>query len=293
MKKKGKLLRNPYIRIGIVAASVVLIMAIIASALLLGYRVLFSQNPHFTLKHVFVSSPGYWNGRSVSIIKKLGLKMGETNIFAVDLKELRETLKEDKAYSIENVEASRILPDTLKFEITERIPRALLYNRESNLIVDKNGILLNSKHCVNIDKDLPTITGFMFRKNASLSNSYKKGKIPYGKEIEQVKPALALISLVNAYYPNFNIRLISLHISNSLIVYLPGPQRRKIIKVTLPFKHSSAIPLTDTMFEQESANLQNKLEKLKRVYNYLSQRGKACTEINLMFDKQAIINSAL
>ena len=289
MKKKENLLRNPYIRIFIVIGSIVLIAVVIVSIILLGYQFLFRENQRFTLKNVSVNSHGYWNGRSKEVMQILRLKKGKTNIFAVSPKKLRNILKREILYSIENVEIFRILPDTLKFDIVERIPRALLYNKKSNLIVDRNGILLNGKYCININKNLPVITGFILKKPDSSTKSYKRKKIPFGEKITQVIPALVLISLTTTDYPELKIKLISLYNPNSLIVYLTGPKKRKIIKVILPFKHNPAIPLTAVQLTQETNKLINKLEELRELYDYLKNRRKKFTEINLMFDGQAIL----
>jgi hypothetical protein len=289
MKKKENLLRNPYVRILIVTSFIILVIAAIVFVILLGNRFLFRENPRFTLRNVFVSSSGYWNGRSDEVMNMLNLKKGRTNLFEVSPKKLRETLKKKKMYSIENVEISRILPNTLKFDIVEKIPRALLYNRKSNLIVDRKGILLNRKYCVNINKELPVITGFILKKTDFTAKSYKKVQIPFGKKLPQVMPALVLISLIHTDYPEFRIKLINLCDPNSLIVHLLGPKNRKVIKVILPFKHNTASPLTEVQLTQETYKLRKKLEELQELYCYLKLRRKKVTEINLIFDKQAIL----
>ena len=272
MKKKENLLRNPYVRLFIVIGSITLIAAVIVSIIMLGYQFLFRENPRFTLKNVSVNSHGYWDGRTKKVMQILRLKKGETNIFAVSPKKLRNTLKGNIHYSIENVEISRILPDTLKFDIVERIPSALLYNKNSNLIVDRNGILLNRKYCININKNLPVITGFTLKESDFIPKYYKRKKIPFGEQITQVMPALVLISLTNTDYPEFVIRLINLYNPNSLIVYLVGPKKRKIIKAILPFKHNPATSLTAVQLEHESNKLKKKLRELKTLYYYLKNR---------------------
>ena len=155
-------------------------------------------------------------------------------------------------YSIENVDVLRTVPDSLKFDIVERIPRALLYNKNSNLIVDRNGILLNREYCININKNLPVITGFILKEPDFTAKSYKNNKIPFGKQLPQVMPALVLISLINTEYPDFKIKLINLYTPNSLTIYLADPKKRKIIKITLPFKHSPDSLLTEVQLTQET-----------------------------------------
>jgi len=289
IKKKENLLRNPYFRICLVISSILLVIAVFTFIILLSYKILFSNNPRFNLKKVSVNSSGYWNGRSRDIMKTLKLKRGKTNIFAVSLKELRNTLKEGEMYTIENVEIYRMLPDTLKFNIFERIPKAILYNKKSNLIIDRNGILINRKYCININKNLPVITGFVLKEPDFSAKSYKNNKIPFGEKLSQLSPALALISLVDTDYPEFNIKLINLYDPNSLIVYMAGPKKRKIIKVLLPFKHSATSLLTVAQLTKETNKLKKKLEELRELYSYLKNRRKEVAEINLMFDEQAIL----
>ena len=289
MKKKENLLRNPYIRLLIVFGSIALIVIAIGATAFFGYQVLFQKNPRFTLKHISVTSSGYWNGRTRKIMQILRLKKGETNIFAVKPKELRKVLKSEIQYSIENVEVFRILPDTLKFDIVERIPSALLYNKKTNLIVDRNGILLNKRYCVNINKNLPIITGFVLKSGDSRNRSNRRKRIPFGEKITSVIPALTLISLTDTDYPEFDVRLINLHRPNAMITYIACPQRRKIIKVILPFKHGSGTSSSAIQLEQQTNMLKGKLEELKVLYDYLKNKKKKFSEINLMFENQAVL----
>ncbi len=289
MKKKEKLLRNPYIRIFIVIGSILLVIAAIFFIVTLSYKYLFMENPRFTLKKISVNSSGYWNNRSNRIANILKLKKGSTNIFEVSPKILRQTLKEKKMYSIEDAEVSRVLPDTLKFDITERIPRALLYNRKSNLIVDKNGILINRKYCISINNNLPIITGFVLQEPDFSAKSYKNNIIPFGKELPQIMPALTLISLVTTDYPEFTIKLINLYDPNSLIVYMLNPQRNKTVKVIFHFKHNPKMPLTPEQINEEAKSLKIKLAELSELYSHLRIRPKNFSEISLMFKNQAIV----
>jgi hypothetical protein len=286
--KKGKILRNPYIRISIVTITLSVIIAAVVFFVILAQRTLFEENPHFTLQHVTVKSSGYWNNRSVEITKILGLKEGVNNLFDLDIAKLKKELITLREYSIENVEIHKMLPDTLKFIITERIPRALLYNKKSELLVDGNAVLINKTFCVDIDSELPIITGFRI-KGISASQSLGKERIPYGRVLNQLKPALALISLVNTNYPEFNIKLINLYNDNELSVFMPGPLNKKIIRVSLPFNYYKRVPLTRSEYLKGTKLLKNKLIDLQKLYRYLKINKKGCAEINLLYKGQAVV----
>ena len=76
--------------------------------------------------------------------------------------------------------------------------------------------------------------------------------MPFGRKLPQISAALALISLTDTDYPEFNIKLINLSDPNSLIVYLVDPKKRKIIKVLLPFKHDPTSLLTTLQLRKET-----------------------------------------
>jgi hypothetical protein len=286
--KKGKILRNPYIRISIVAITLAVIVSAIVFFVILAQRTLFKENPHFVLQHVVVQSSGYWNNRSGEISKILDLRKGIDNLFELNIASLKKELIRRREYSIENVEIYKMIPDTLTFRITERIPRALLYNKKSELLVDGNAVIINKAFCVDIDSELPIITGFKIR-GINASQSLGKEKIPYGRVLYQIKPALSFISLVNTNYPEFNIKLINLYNDNELDIFMPGPLNKKIIRVKLPFNYSKNVPLTRGEYQKGTTLLKDKLVDLQKLYRYLRIRKKSCKEINLLFKGQAVV----
>lgn len=287
MKGKEKLLRNPYIRIFIVIFVVATILAIVVFTTIFFYRKLFPENKHFVLEKVIVKSSGYWNGRSKEIMKIIGLRKGKTNLYNLDLAKLKNDLTKHNEFSIESIDIYRVLPDILAFHITERIPRAILYNRRSELLVDENGILINRKYCVNINSNIPIITGFKI-KDFNYNQDTEKN-IPFGKELFQLKPALALISLVNTEYPTFRLKIINLYRDNELIAYMIGPDGRKIIRVIFPFKFSKDVPLTSNEYNNGVKILKNKLSELRQLFYYLRRKGRKCSVINLLYDDRAVV----
>lgn len=286
---KEKLLRNSYIRLGIVISTALIVGAMLHLLFTLGNLVLFTGNPNFTLANVVVNSSGYWNNRSEEIMKNLGLVKGETNIFDLNFKILRKHLQAQKDFSIENVELRYVLPDTLLFKITECIPRAALYNnKNSNLILDDNDVLINKERCSQITNELPIIAGFKIRGITPSLNSQPQ-KIPYGRKLYQLKPALILISLVDVSFPEFDIKTITLSNDNELTATMQDPLKRKLIIVRFPFTYSRDIPLSQTDIIKNTDLLKTKLKQLKKLYTYLALQGKNCTEINLLYTDQAVV----
>ena len=286
--KREKILRNPYIRISIVVTTLAIIVFGIVFLSIIAYRTLFKENPHFALQRIVVKSSGYWNDRNDEIMRILDLHRGVNNLFDLDAGSLKEELIRQKEYSIENVEVYKRLPDTLQFNITERIPRALLYNRKSDLIIDGEAVLINKDFCVDIDSELPIITGFRI-KEIKASQSLGKEKIQYGNVLFQLKPALALIKLININYPQFAIKLINLYNENELAVFMPGPLKGKIIRVLFPFNYSKEIPLTPLEYKKGVKLLNSKLGELKKLYQYLRLSGKDCSEIIMLYKGQAVV----
>ena len=181
------------------------------------YRSLFNQNAHFTLKHIFVRSGGWWDGKSEKVEELLSIHPGSTNIFSVDLAEERKQLAKEP--SIESVSIERILPDTLVFKINERIPIAFLYHRKPTgpndhiKVLDENGMVMLEDYCINVDKDLPVITGVRATRS----------EVEPGHELKQVLPAIRLIDLAYKYLPEMKILRISLSDPQyfNTSVYLP------------------------------------------------------------------------
>jgi hypothetical protein len=286
--KKDKILRNPYVRIFIVVFTSVLTVFAVVFLSIIAYRTLFQNNPHFVLRHIVVKSSGYWNARDEEVKKILGIKKGENNLFNINVVKLKDELLRKKKYSIENVDIDEKLPDTLIFNITERIPRALLYNRKSELLVDNEAVLINKSYCIDIDSTLPIITGFKIN-GINASQSLGKSEIPYGRILFQLKPALELIELVNTSYPEFSVKVINLYNDNELAVFMVGPLNRSIIRVLFPFTYSKDEPMSPFQYKRGIRCLKTKLAELKELYDYLRMRGKGCSEIIMLFNGQAIV----
>ena len=177
----------------------VIVALALASLLLfwLATRGLFSKNPRFTLQSIEVRSPGWWKDKERNVATILRVKPGETNLFALKLENLRKTLEAEP--SIESASVTRILPDTLIIDITERIPRAFLFSPRSPWVVDGNGVIMSRDTCVNLDGGLPVILGFQS------AESPRAGLL-----LKEVKPGLDLINMTLTDYRSISIAAINL-----------------------------------------------------------------------------------
>ena len=89
---------------------------------------------------------GYWNGngansRENELMRRLGMRRGMT-LFGVDPGKLRAGL--ERIPCVESARVYRVLPDTLRMELVERTPRAVLFDRASPLVADENGIVIDN-----------------------------------------------------------------------------------------------------------------------------------------------------
>jgi hypothetical protein len=180
------------------------------------------------------------------------------------------------------VEVTRELPDTLKFTIVERIPRALLYNKKSNMLADKDGVVINGKYFGNIIDALPVITGFR------LPASIKNKKSPYGETIASIKPALIFISVVGNNYMDMDIRVINLYHQNRIVVFM-ADQKDRVIKVILPFAFNADAPPTHAQIVIETKKMRGRLKELGELLQYLKWKNTDFSEINLLYKGQAIV----
>lgn len=282
MSKNNKIIfKNSYFRISVILLSLFFLVAASVFSFRYIYEKMFSDNPRFKIRNIIVKSSGYWNNRSAEVMEILHLKKSYTNLFSLNLSELRRKLEDRKGEGIAFAEVSRELPDTLKIEIVERIPQAVLYNKKSGMVVDKNGVIMESKCFKDVIDSLPVITGFKLNEKKDSSNSY-------GRTLTNVKPALIFISILNENYSDMEIRVVNLYLPNKLLVFMAGPGGR-IIKVTLPFSYSTDAPPSDTELAESSRIIRTKLDELRELLKYLKWKNTSFTEINMIYKDQAVV----
>ncbi len=243
-----------------IASGIIIILLLIILSIWGTYESLFAENDHFILKRVVVKGGGWWKSRSKEVEEVLELKRGETNLFALDLGEKRKKL--EKEPSIQKVSISRILPDTLLVEISERIPRAFLYWKGNSTIVDADGIVMSKKSCISLDKNLPVFTGFRAKKEDLLPGNY----------LHQIAPALKLLEVASKEIPG--VMLLRINLSNpkhfNAEIYIP--ETRKIYTLYVNRK-----------------GLNEKLKELRAVLQDIPKTKPKATVIDLRYKEKAVI----
>ena len=122
--------------------------------------------------------------------------------------------------------AARSLPDTIRINIIERIPRAFLGSRGIDLVIDMNGIVMDKKTCVPLSPKMPVIKNFRVPKGQNLRP---------GLEIIALKPALELVMITRTDYPEFKIDEIGVGDHDEIFVRLTyGINAPKVYNVVMP-----------------------------------------------------------
>lgn len=183
-----------YFRVTLIIICVGALLGGIVAGLWLMQHALFSGNPRFTLRNIEVRGSGWWDGRSNLISAHLNLRPGKDNLFSLDLNNLRKELR--KIPSVETATVSRQLPDTLKINLLERIPRAFLGSSTSPWVVDSSCVIMPKVNCIDISTQLPVILGY-----------YKK--VHAGAVVPELKSALELLRLVDEHFPEIKIQGLS------------------------------------------------------------------------------------
>jgi cell division protein FtsQ len=113
----------------------------------------FSQSPFFALEQIRVNGLKHLSPSEVS--SESGLSPG-TNIFRLNLEQAERRLLADPW--IESASLKRQLPRTVQIVIRERQPSALLYASQRWLVLDSNGVCIDSMDTAHL-YSLPIITG--------------------------------------------------------------------------------------------------------------------------------------
>lgn len=126
-------------------------IVLVAVAFWFSMNWLFYENPRLTIREIELKcDTGFWTGKSEQerelkardFARRLDIELGKTNLFSVNLKELRERILTDQP-EIERVSVWRKLPDLLVFEIHYRVPRA---KTGFGYLLDDKGIALRSNY---------------------------------------------------------------------------------------------------------------------------------------------------
>ena len=192
--------RNPFKKrwVRILLAGLLVGAVIVGAVILikLAADAFFFKNQHFTIRHIVVKSPGWWNGRGEKVASLLELTINKDNLFSIDLKKKRKVL--EAVPSIGQVSIIRVLPDSLVVKITGKIPRAVLYGRKSKWLINNSAIVMARDNCIRISRDLPIIYGFQ------ANSTLKEGMV-----LKETAQALELISLILRFYPEMKLLTIN------------------------------------------------------------------------------------
>ncbi len=249
---------------GIIALGLLLLTAVgVVCGIVVLESKLFRQNERFVLRRVAINSPGGYYSKPAAqkvLIRALKLKVNQDNLFALDLANLRETIKKQPV--VEDVRLRTVLPDTLKIDIEERLPRAFLGRPGSQLLTDANGMVLSRGSCAEVRKNLPVING-------TPHINPKPGEIH-----PKLRPALDLIMEIQRF-KCFSVSLINLNQAEKLVAvieYHPGRSAGNSYWVTMP----------DRNFPETLNKLQSTLEDIRR-------RGENIKKIDLTLEGQAVL----
>lgn len=144
-------------RILIGLLTVALLLAGGAGAAVWFHRVWFTQNSRFLLRRLELPNPGYWRDNPEELRKILCLEFGKHNLYMLNLGDVRRAL--EKVPNIRYCEVVRILPDTLRIRLTERIPRAILNSPLSGCVIDEDCMVMSRRQSMKSGGAPPIIVG--------------------------------------------------------------------------------------------------------------------------------------
>ncbi len=210
-------------------------------------RAMFSRNPHFILRGVETSSRGYWNGRNRLIESELELKLDHDNLFALDLKTLRHKLI--GIANIKDASVERVLPDLLRIQLEERIPRAVVRGRREAVVVDEATVIMPAIYYRKLAGALPKINGLDSGLNL----------IP-GNDIPEVQSALDLLMVAVMYFPEFKIH--EIWVSDPDRLSFTADYKRRVYKVFFPRKPANFNHSFMQLREAIETNIRNGLYRI-------------------------------
>ena len=236
--------------------SVVLLLVVAAAGLWLGTeglrragRALFSANDRFTVRTLDLASDGKLQPSHIR--EYAGLASG-LNLFALDLRRIRRELESVPVVGM--VTVTRILPDTLRIRISERLAVARLGDEAGGqaLAVDRGGFTLGPS---SVSTRLPVITGCRAR-----------GLRP-GSRVEDagVRAALELIELSDEPVYSRFVRIRRVDVSDD-----------ELLRVDLERGERIRFPRRD---------MASRMERLCDIIRQSADEGRAIASVDMMVDR--------
>ena len=165
-----------------------------------------------------VQAEGYWQNRSAQLSSRLGIRLGD-NLFEIDPGELRKRLS--AIPSVENCEVTRILPDTLKLRVVERIPRAVLANPQGRWVVDENCVVIPRAESMSAGRSLPVILGISDR------------SLEGGMVLPALQPVMEIIMQVAQNFRDIDIKAVHMREPGKINLILTY-RSQKVCQVLIP-----------------------------------------------------------
>ena len=190
-------------------------------------KAFFNSNPHFKLKKMEIINGSFWQGKEKLLAARTGIAPGN-NLFDINYTQLRKKI--ELIPGIESAEAIRILPDKLQIRITERIPRAVLFNPGGRYVVDEKGVIIPRNEAA-VHGNLPVITSIPGHT-----------RFRQGDAIETLRPSIELIMMTLRNFPDINIECVIPRDEEKLeffMRYRPGitPGGGKRYRVLIPLRN--------------------------------------------------------
>jgi cell division septal protein FtsQ len=176
------------------------------------------------------------------------------------MKQLREKVK--TIANVDDCSVIRVLPDTLIFQITERVPRAFLGNVRSPWVVDGKGIIMHRKQSMTSYNALPVITDVNLR------------GARVGKELQSIRPAVDLIMMTVHSFPDFKIYRIS----------MKNPDKMKILLKYRKF------PIYQVLLPVKNRGLSLSFHVLQSAIINAKKNNETRTHYDLSYDNNVVIN---
>lgn len=202
--------------------AVILCIGLLLTGLYFAGNWFFYHNRHFTFR-VFdlrENGPGFWGSRPALLAARAGLQTHKDNLWKIDPARVRARILQIP--SIASCEVRRILPDTLRVTISERIPRAAMENPRSPRVLAPDGTVLNRYESLALPGTLPVITGFGLTKAPAA-----------GSKCTAANNALKLLNECLRSFPDISILYINIAQKDRMECFIRYRNRRTY-RVFLP-----------------------------------------------------------
>jgi len=229
---------------------------------------LFIDNERLVVNKVEVQGDTYWTTRSKTLIKLLDIKLGATNIFNLDLSDLRAIIL--KQPTVKDVEVYRELPDTIKIKILSRMPEAIVVISSNNWFpIDDEGIILPRNSTKGYTNELPQLRKYDF--NIKLQNGNKIPQIDFTLNI--------LAKFKDTKFTQFELNGTESYLEISKITNSSNYLFLTIVINNLKLKK----PFT-VILDKNNKDVDKRLVKLKEVVTDILLKNGKEREIKLIYD---------